>query len=81
MLYEYMIVRSGNGGALKEKYNDLIIHGMSKKKAVVAIARKLAELMYTLLKNHSSYEPRPYTPRISYVENLANQALGLAAAS
>ena len=77
----WVIVRSNNGGSLKEKYNDLIIHGMSKKKAVVAIARKLAELMYTLLKNHSSYEPRPYTPRTTYVENLADQALSYAAAS
>jgi transposase len=35
-----------------------------KKIAIVAIARKLAELMYILLKNDTSYEKRP-SPTIS----------------
>lgn len=74
----WVIVRSKNGGALKEKYNDLIIHGLSKKKAVVAIARKIAELMYTLLKNNGRYEPRRFIQKDSYTSTLAEEALAVA---
>ena len=45
-------VRAKNGGALKDKYLYMTkIQSKSKKIAIVAIARKLAELMYSLLKN------------------------------
>ena len=74
----WVIVRSKNGGALKEKYNYLIIHGLSKKKAIVAIARKLAELMYTLLKNNGRYEPRRFVPQVSFTSSLAEEALAVA---
>ncbi len=44
-------VRSKNGGALKEKFVYMTqVQSKSKKIAIVATARKLAELMYTLLK-------------------------------
>ena len=76
----WVIVRSKNGGALKDKYHDLIIHGLSKKKAIVAIARKLAELMYTLLKKNSKFEPRPYIPRVTQTEKLVEQAMEFAVA-
>ena len=58
-------VRSRNGGALKDKFLYMTrFQSKGKKIAIVAIARKLAELMYILLKNDTSYEKRP-SPTIS----------------
>jgi hypothetical protein len=34
--------------------------GLGKKKAIVAIARKLAELLYPLMKNGTEYEVRKF---------------------
>lgn len=58
-------VRSRDGGALKDKFLYMTrFQSKGKKIAIVAIARKLAELMYILLKNDTSYEKRP-SPTIS----------------
>lgn len=58
-------VRSRDGGALKDKFLYMTrFQSKGKKIAIVAIARKLAELMYILLKNDTSYEKRPL-PTIS----------------
>ena len=58
-------VRSKDGGALKDKFLYMTrFQSKGKKIAIVAIARKLAELMYILLKNDTSYEKRP-SPTIS----------------
>ena len=35
-------------------------NSISKKKAIVAIARRLAELLYTLMRDGTSHEPRPF---------------------
>lgn len=58
-------VRSRDGGALKDKFLYMTrFQSKGKKIAIVAIARKLAELMYILLKNDTSYEKRS-SPTIS----------------
>ena len=58
-------VRARDGGALKDKFLYMTrFQSKGKKIAIVAIARKLAELMYILLKNDTSYEKRP-SPIIS----------------
>lgn len=58
-------VRSRDGGALKDKFLYMTrFQSKGKKIDIVAIARKLAELMYILLKNDTSYEKRP-SPTIS----------------
>ena len=58
-------VRSRDGGALKDKFLYMTqFQSKGKKIAIVAVARKLAELMYILLKNNTSYEKRP-SPTIS----------------
>jgi len=75
----WSLVRSKNGGFLQEKYNNLIGCGKSKKKAIVAIARKLAELMFTLLKNNSKYEPRKFIPKTSDGKSIAEEALAAVA--
>lgn len=72
----WSMVRSKNGGALKEKYLEMTKNGKSKKKAVVAIARKLAELIYTLIKNKTLYEPRPYKKQnTNALDKIATEAL------
>ena len=68
-------VRSNGGGAIKAKYLYMTqVQNKGKKIAIVAVARKLAELMYTLLKNGTSYEKRA-SPTIS---QLVGDALAVA---
>ena len=71
----WTLVNSKNGGYLQEKYRYLVLRGMSKKKAIVAIARKMAELMFTLLKNNSTYERRKFIPPALTAKSLASEAL------
>jgi len=57
----WALVRSKAGGKLKERYLYMTVEkGISKKKAIVAIARRLAELLYTLMRDGTRYEPRPF---------------------
>jgi transposase len=57
----WSIAWSKNGGKLKERYEYMtVVKGISKKKAVVAIARRLAELMYTLMRDGTRYEYRTF---------------------
>lgn len=59
-------VRSRDGGALKDKFLYMTrFQSKGKKIAIVAIARKLAELMYILLKNDTSYEKKTFTYNFS----------------
>jgi len=52
----WALVRSKNGGKLKQRYEYMTKEkSISKKKAIVAIARRLAELMYTLMKHEAKY--------------------------
>ncbi len=54
----WALVRSKDGGVLKFKYFQMTqVLGKSKKKAIIAIARKLAELMFTILKTGNEYQP------------------------
>ncbi|GHV75127.1 IS110 family transposase [Spirochaetia bacterium] len=57
----WAITWSKNGGALRERYEYMTkTKGMSRKKAIVAIARRLAVLLYTMLKNETDYEVRKF---------------------
>ena len=68
-------VRSNGGGAIKDKFVYMTtVQSKSKKIAIVAAARKLAELMYTLLKNGASYEKRSSVD----IEKLAEESLSFA---
>jgi hypothetical protein len=52
-------VRSKSGGALRERYkNKTAGQGTSKKKTIVSIGRRLAEMMYSVLRNKTEYEVR-----------------------
>jgi hypothetical protein len=68
-------VRSKNGGAVKERYEYMTkTKGISKKKAIVAAARRLGVLLYTLMKNKSGYEPG----HCEKPETAGNELAGLA---
>ncbi len=63
----WAMVRSNNGGYLKYKYDQMVrVRGKSKSKSITAIARKMLELMYTVVKNQTPFEQRiPNTRNIS----------------
>jgi transposase len=57
----WAITWSKDGGALRERYEYMTkVKGMSKKKTIVAIARRLGELLYTLQKKGEDYEVRHF---------------------
>jgi len=76
----WALIRSKKGGALKERYEYMTVEkSKSKKQAIVAVARRLAELMYTLLKEGNVYETRKFVPEKKNNrkgEELASLALG-----
>jgi transposase len=78
----WAMVRSKRGGAIKDWFVYMTaIQGKSKKKAIVAVERKLAALMYTLLRDKSLFEERKFIMpkgRGSKTESLARKALAAA---
>jgi len=57
----WALIRSGNGGKLKELYQYMTIkNSKSKKKAIVAIARRLAELLYLIMRDEVRYVKMPF---------------------
>jgi len=54
-------VSSRHGGALKERYlYKTSVKGFSKKKTIVSVGRRLSEIMYSVLRNKTKYEVRPW---------------------
>jgi transposase len=71
----WSLIWSRGGGRLKERYEYMTKEkGKSKKKAIVAVARRLAELLYTLMKNGTEYEALEFRPG-KEAEELAGMAL------
>jgi transposase len=67
---------SSKGGALRERYEYMTKEqGKGKKKTIVAIARRLGELMYTLLKKGTEYEVRHFKPGRKGTEELVQEAI------
>ena len=55
----WCMVRSRKGGSLKERYiYQTKIQGKSKKKTIVSVGRRMAELMYSILRDKTRYEVR-----------------------
>jgi hypothetical protein len=50
-----------------------VTKGLSKKKSIVSIARRLAEMMYSLLRTKEDYEVRPWSGSLK--ASMAEQAL------
>ena len=51
------------------------VKGLSKKKIVVATGRRLAELMYSVMRNKTIYEERPWKGLRDDAATLANIAV------
>ena len=74
----WAIIRTKTGGALKERYEYMTKEkGMSKKKSIVCIARKMAVLLYTLMRDGGTYEPRPFKRKKTEVKVLAQLAISV----
>jgi transposase len=72
----WSMIRTKAGGKLKERYEYMTVEkSKSKKKAIVAIARRLAELLYTLMRDGSKHEPRPFIREKKGVEEIVKEAL------
>ena len=57
--------------SLRDRYICLTMFGgKSKKKTIVSIARRLAELMYSVLRDKTSFEQRIWAGRREYLSNL-----------
>jgi transposase len=68
----WALVRSPSGGYLKDQYLYMTkTKGKLKKKAIVAIARKLSQFMFAILKSALPYQPRRFVSTAS----LADMAL------
>jgi hypothetical protein len=69
------MVRSGKGGSLKERYEYLtMFQGKSKKKTIVSVGRRMAELMYSVLRNKAKYEVRHWKGPLNNPVAFAEQA-------
>jgi transposase len=74
----WAITWSKDGGALRERYEYMTVQkGIGKKKAIVAVARRLGVLLYTLMKNGTEYEVRHFKGAVKKPgpEELAREAL------
>jgi transposase len=71
----WALIRTKKGGKLKDRYEYMTIEkSKSKKKAIVAIARRIAEMLYALMRDGSNYESRPFI-REKALEELARLAM------
>jgi len=72
----WSLVWSKRNEKLKERYYYMTEEkSISKKKAIVAIARRLAEEMYTLMRDGTRHESRPFIPDRKKVKKLAQLAI------
>jgi transposase len=72
----WALIWSKAGGKLKERYEYMTIEkSKSKKKAIVAVARRLAELMYTMMRDGTRHVPRLFMSDRKEVDKLAQLAM------
>jgi len=67
----WSLIRTKAGGKLKERFEYMTIEkSKSKKKAIVAIARRIAEMLYSMMRDGTYYASRPFTPGKSTAEEM-----------
>jgi len=72
----WSMVRCMKGSALKERFKYYTsFQGNSKKKTIVSIGRRMAELMYSVLISKNNYEHRKWEGPKDNAASLAKQAL------
>ena len=71
----WVLVSCKKESSLKERYTCITMFGgKSKKKTIVAIARRLAEIMYSMLRDKTSFEQKIWSGRREYLLNLKKGA-------
>jgi len=69
------MVRSSKGGALKDRYIYLTRErGNNKGKTMVTIGRRMAELMYSIMRSKTDYEVRAWKKPVGKTAGLVEQA-------
>jgi len=72
----WALIRTKQGGKLKERFLYMTIeNSKNKKKAIVAIARRIAELLYILMRDGTGYESRPFIREKKPVEEFVQLAI------
>ena len=72
----WVAVRSGPKSSLKERFVYLtMFQGRSKKKTIVSIGRRIAELMYSILRNKTKYEARLWKGPTNNPAKLSGRAM------
>jgi transposase len=72
----WSLTRAKAGGKLRERYEYMTKEkSIGKKKAIVAIARRLAELLYVMMRDGTRYESRPFVRGRMAAGRLAEMAL------
>ena len=67
----WSMVRGKKNSSLRDRYICLTVSGgQSKKKTIVSIARRLAEMMYSVLRDKSKFEERIWKGRKEYLGNI-----------
>jgi hypothetical protein len=57
----WRLIKSKKGGALKEGYGYMTgAKGVGKKKSIIGVARRLVELLWTLIRKGTDYEKRKF---------------------
>ena len=68
----WALTRTKKGGKLKERFEYMTIErAISKKKSIVSIARRLAELMYVMMRDGTEYEARPFIRNKEYARDIS----------
>jgi transposase len=78
VLAAWALIRSKNGGPFKQVYQDLITR-KPKAVAIIAIARRLIKLLYTLVKNGTYYRYSELKERLAKLKYYKFELIGLGA--
>ena len=68
----WALVRAKEEGKLKLRYKYMTVErAIGKKKSIVAVARRLAAMMYVLARDGSSYRVMTFTPNREVVTDIS----------
>lgn len=71
VMASWSLIRSKTDCALKAKYKYMVkCQSKNKRKAIVAVARKLSELLYIMLKTGKKFETRSFKPPIQNITGM-----------
>lgn len=75
VMASWSLIRSKTDSALKAKYKYMVkCQSKNKRKAIIAVARKLAELLYIMLKTGNAFEARSFKPPVIDITSILETA-------